>query len=71
MKTYTFTSYDKYPKSIKKMHIFKKRFSSLADLVRFLKSSNKLFLHDPMNEFSKTELDILSMKIRSLDKMGM
>lgn len=69
MKTCTFISYDNYPKSTKKRHIFKKRFSSLTDLVRFLKSSNKLYLHDPMNEFSKTELDILSMKIRSLNKM--
>lgn len=69
MKTCTFISYDKYPKSIKKRHIFKKRFSSLADIAKFLKTSSKIYLHDPMNEFSKDELTILSMKIRSLNKM--
>lgn len=69
MKTISFICYDKYPKSIKKRHMFKKRFSSLSDVVRFLKSSNKIYLHDPMNEFSKDELKILSMKIRSLNNM--
>ena len=69
MKTYTFICYDKYPETTKKFHIFKKRFSSLSDVVRFLRSSNRLYLRDPMNEFSKTELSILSMKLRSLNKM--
>ena len=66
MKTITFTSYDKYPQTTKKSHIFKKRFSSLADVAKFLKSSNKIYLNNPMNEFSKDELRILSNKIRSL-----
>lgn len=69
MKTISFICYDKYPKSVKKRHIFKKRFSSLADVVRFLKTSNKIYLHDPMNEFSKHKLRILSMKLRSLNNM--
>lgn len=68
MKTITFICYDKYPKTTKKFHIFKKRFSSLADVVKFLKASNKIYLQDPMNEFSKDELRILSMKVRSLNK---
>ena len=66
MKTITFISYDKYPQTTKKSHIFKKRFSSLADVARFLKSSNKIYLNNPMNELSKDELRILSNKIRSL-----
>ena len=66
MKTITFISYDKYPQTTKKSHIFKKRFSSLADVARFLKSSNKIYLNNPMNELSKDELRILSKKIRSL-----
>ena len=69
MKTISFICYDKYPRSVKKIHIFKKRFSSLSDVAKFLKTSNKIYLHDPMNEFSKDELSILSMKIRSLNKM--
>ena len=69
MKTVTFTSYDKYPKTVKKFHVFKKRFSSLSDLAKFLKSSNKIYLNDPMNELSKDELRILSRKIQSLNKM--
>ena len=69
MKTITFTSYDKYPKTVKKFHVFKKRFSSLSDLAKFLKSSNKIYLNDPMNELSKDELRILSRKIQSLNKM--
>lgn len=66
MKTITFISYDKYPQTTKKSHIFKKRFSSLADVAKFLKSSNKIYLNNPMNELSKDELRILSNKIRSL-----
>ena len=69
MKTVTFICYDKYPKTTKKSHIFKKRFSSLADVAKFLKVSNKIYLHDPMNEFSMEEIKILSMKVRSLNKM--
>ena len=69
MKTITFTSYDKYPKTVKKFHVFKKRFSSLSDLAKFLKSSNKIYLNNPMNELSKDELRILSRKIQSLNKM--
>lgn len=69
MKTITFISYDKYPKTIRKLHIFKKRFSSLADVAKFLKASNKIYLNNPMNELSKDELRILSMKLRSLNKM--
>lgn len=70
MKTITFICYDKYPKTTKKFHIFKKRFSSLADVAKFLKVSNKIYLQDPCNEFSKDELKILSTKIRSLNKMN-
>lgn len=66
MKTITFISYDKYPQTTKKSHIFKKRFSSLADVAKFLKSSNKIYLNNPMNELSKDEIRILSKKIRSL-----
>lgn len=66
MKTITFTSYDRYPQTTKKSHIFKKRFSSLADVAKFLKSSNKIYLTNPMNELSKDEIRILSKKIRSL-----
>lgn len=69
MRTYTFICYGKYPKAVKKFHTFKKRFSLLSDIAKFLKSSNKLYLHDPMNELSKTELAILSMKLRSLNNM--
>ena len=66
MKTITFISYDKYPKTIKKSHIFKKRFSSLADVVKFLKTSNKICLHDRL---SKDEVAILLMKLQSLNKI--
>lgn len=66
MKTVTFICYDKYPQTTKKSHIFKKRFSSLADVAKFLKSSNKIYLNNPMNELSKDEIRILSKKIRSL-----
>lgn len=66
MKTYTFICYDKYPKTIKRFHIFKKRFSSLSDIAKFLKSSNKIYLEHPMNELSEDELAILAMKCRSL-----
>lgn len=66
MKTITFICYDKYPKTIKKFHIFKKQFSSLADVAKFLKVSNKIYLKNPMNELSKDELRILSMKLRSV-----
>lgn len=69
MKTITFISYDKYPKTAKRYHIFKKHFSSLADVAKFLKASNKIYLKNPMNELSKDELRILSMKVRSLNKM--
>ena len=69
MKTITFISYDKYPKTTKKSHIFKKRFSSLADVAKFLQVSNKIYLNNPMKEFSKDELRILSMKIRSVNRM--
>ena len=69
MKTISFICYDKYPKSVKKSHIFKKRFSSLADIAKFLSTSNKIYLHNPMSEFSKDELTILSIKLRSLNKM--
>ena len=68
MKTYTFVCYDKYPKTIKKFHIFKKRFSSLSDIAKFLKSSNKIYLKCPMDELSEDELAILAMKRRSLNK---
>lgn len=69
MKTITFISYDKYPKTTRKSHIFKKRFSSLADVAKFLQVSIKIYLNDPMNEFSKDELRILSMKVRSVNRM--
>ena len=69
MKTITFISYDKYPKTTRKSHIFKKRFSSLADVAKFLQVSNKIFLNNPRNEFSKDELRILSMKVRSVNRM--
>lgn len=69
MKTITFISYDIYPKTTRKSHIFKKRFSSLADIAKFLQVSNKIFLNDPMNEFSKDELRILSMKVQSVNRM--
>ena len=66
MKTVTFISYDKYPQTTKKFHVFRKRFSSLADIVRFLSVSNKIYLHQPMIAFSQDEIKILSKKIRSL-----
>lgn len=66
MKTYTFKSYDKYPKTVRKFHIFKKRFSSLSEIARFLKSSGKIYLHDPMNEFTKEEMRILALKFRMM-----
>lgn len=69
MKTITFICYDKYPKTTKRSHIFKKQFSSLAYVAKFLKASNKIYLNDPMNELSKDELRILSMKLRSLNKV--
>ena len=69
MKTITFICYDNYPKTTKRSHIFKKRFSSLADVARFIKASNKIYLNNPMKELSKDDLKILSMKIRSLNKM--
>lgn len=69
MKTYTFIYYNNYPKTVKKHHIFKKRFSSLSDIAKFLKSSNKLYLHDPLKQLSKNELAILSKKLRSLNNM--
>ena len=69
MKTYTFICYDNYPKTTKRPHIFKKRSSSLADVAKFMKASNKIYLYHQMNEISKDELRILSMKIRSLNKM--
>ena len=68
MKTITFICYDKYPKTTKKSHIFKKRFSSLADVARFIKASNKIYLNNPMKELSKDEFKILSMKVYSLNK---
>ena len=68
MKTITFISYDKYPKTVKKYHIFKKQFSSLADIAKFLKASNKIYLNNPINELSKDERKILSMKVYSLNK---
>lgn len=68
MKTITFISYDKYPKTVRKFHIFKKRFSSLSDIAKFLQVSSKIYLNNPMNELSKEELRILSMKVRSLNK---
>lgn len=68
MKTITFISYDKYPKTVRKSHIFKKRFSSLADVAKFLRSSCKIYLNNPMNEFSKDELRIISMKVQSLNR---
>ena len=68
MKTCTFVCYDNYPKTVKKFHVFKKRFSSLSDLAKFLKSSNKIYLKYPMDELSKDELAILTMKRRSLNK---
>lgn len=69
MKTYTFICYDRYPTTVKKFHIFKKRFSSLSDIAKFLKSSNKLYLHEPLKQLSKNELAILSKKLRSLNNM--
>ena len=69
MKTFTFICYDNYPKTTKRYHIFKKRFSSLADVAKFLQVSNKIYLNNPMNEFSKDELRILSMKVRSVNRM--
>ena len=69
MKTITFISYDKYPKTTRKSHIFKKRFSSLADVAKFLQGSSKIYLNNPMNEFSKDELRVLSMKVRSVNRM--
>lgn len=67
MKTYTFIYYDRYPVTVKKFHTFKKRFSSLSDIATFLRSSNKLYLKDPMRQLSKNELVILSKKLRSLN----
>lgn len=69
MKTYTFICYDEYPKTVKKFHTFRKRFSSLSDIAKFLKSSNKLYLKDPLKQLSKNELAILSKKLRSLNNM--
>ena len=69
MKTITFICYDKYPKTTRKSHIFKKRFSSLADVAKFLQGSSKIYLNNPMNEFSKDELRVLSMKVRSVNRM--
>ena len=68
MKTFTFICYDNYPKTTKRSHIFKKRFSSLADIAKFLKASNKIYLNNPGKELSKDELRILSMKVYSLNK---
>ena len=67
MKTITFICYDKYPKTTKRFHIFKKQFSSLAGVAEFLKVSNKIYLYYPMNELSKDELHILAMKLRSFN----
>lgn len=69
MRTYTFICYDNYPITVKKHHIFKRRFSSLSDIAKFLKSSNKLYLKDPIKQLSKNELAILSKKLRSLNNM--
>lgn len=69
MKTYTFIYYNNYPITVKKHRIFKKRFSSLSDIAKFLKSSNKLYLHEPLKQLSKNELAILSKKLRSLNNM--
>lgn len=69
MKTYTFICYDKYPKTVKKFHTFRKKFSSLSDVAKFLKSSNKLYLKDPMKQLSKNESTVLSKKLRSLNNM--
>ena len=68
MKTITFICYDKYPKTVKKYHIFKKRFSSLADIAKFMEASNKIYLNNPIDELYKEEIRILSMKVRSLNK---
>lgn len=69
MRTYTFIYYDRYPVTVKKFHAFKKSFSSLSDIAKFLKSSNKLCLKDPLKQLSKNELAILSKKLRSLNNM--
>lgn len=69
MKTYTFIYYNNYPITVKKHHTFRKRFSSLSDIAKFLKSSNKLYLHEPLKQLSKNELAILSKKLRSLNNM--
>ena len=69
MRTYTFICYDRYPKTVKKFHTFRKRVSSLSDIAKFLKSSNKLYLHEPLKQLSKNELAILSKKLRSLNNM--
>lgn len=69
MKTFTFICYDNYPKTTKRSHIFKKRFSSLADVAKFLKGSNKIYLNDPMKELSKDERRILSLKVRSVYRL--
>ena len=69
MKTFTFICYDNYPKTTKRSHIFKKRFSSLADVAKFLQVSNKIYLNTPTNEFSKDELRILSMKVLSVNRI--
>ena len=66
MKTYTFICYDKYPKTLKKYHIFIFYFSSLADVAKFLIASNKICLHCRL---SKDESAILLMKLQSLNKM--
>lgn len=69
MRTYTFICYDKYPKTVKKFHTFKKRFSSLSDVAKFLSSSNKIYLQDSLGDLSKNELAILSKKLRSLNNV--
>lgn len=71
MKTVTFICYDKYPKTVRKFHIFKKRLSSLSDIAKFLKSSNKIYLYHPTKELSKNESAVLSKKLRSLNKMNL
>lgn len=67
IKTYTFVSYDNYPHSLKKFHMFKKRFQSLSELATFLHQSRlKVCLANPKEELSSSEVYILNNKFWSL-----
>ena len=65
MKTYRFNCFYDLPNSLA-FTVFEKKFDFLSELVKFIASSDRIYLDNPKEQLNSNEFRIFSKKMQSL-----